>query len=183
MQTYICILRGINVSGSKIIKMEALRKMFEALKFKNTQTYIQSGNIIFQSKTTQCEVLAKKIAKRIFADFGFDVPVMVKEPKELKAVLQSNPFLNERKMDTAKLHATFLSGDPAKEGLEKIEAGNYGADEYVFEGKVIYLYCPDGYGNTKLNNNFFESKLKVSATTRNWNTIGELVRIAETTLI
>jgi uncharacterized protein (DUF1697 family) len=179
MQTYICILRGINVSGSKIIKMEALRKMFDDLNFKNAQTYIQSGNIVFQDKQTACEILEKKIARRILGDFGFEVPVMVKEPGELKAALRNNPFVNQRTLDATKLHATFLSSLPAKEGLEKIKGGNYGADEYIFDGKIIYLYCPDGYGNTKLNNNFFESKLKVSATTRNWRTINELVRMAE----
>ncbi|HTA29953.1 MAG TPA: DUF1697 domain-containing protein [Candidatus Cybelea sp.] len=179
MQTYICIIRGINVVGCKIIKMEALRRMFEALKFKNAQTYIQSGNVIFQDKKTDGEVLAKKIAKRIQADFGFDVPVMVKEPGEMKEVLRNNPFVGARQRDVAKMHVTFLSHEPAKEGLEKIKAGNYGVDEYVIWGKAIYLFCPDGYGNTKLNNNFLESKLKVTATTRNWRTVNELVRIAE----
>jgi uncharacterized protein (DUF1697 family) len=180
MQTYICILRGINVSGSKIIKMEALRKMCGDLKFKNAQTYIQSGNIVFQDKKTDCEFLEKKIAKKILADFGFEVPVMVKESGEINNVLRRNPFVNERKMNATKLHATFLAGVPAQEGIEKIKVGNYGADEYIFDGRVIYLYCPEGYGNTKLNNNFFEGKLKMAATTRNWNTIGELVRMAET---
>jgi uncharacterized protein (DUF1697 family) len=179
MQTYICILRGINVSGSKIIKMDALRKMFDDLQFKNAQTYIQSGNIIFQDRKTACDILAKKIAKQILADFGFEVPMMVKERGELKDVLQNNPFVHERKRDLAKLHVTFLSHEPAKEGLEKLKAGDYGADEYSFCGGVVYLFCPDGYGKTKLNNNFLESKLKMAATTRNWKTINELVRIAE----
>ena len=179
MQTYICILRGINVSGSKIIKMDSLRKMCNDLKFKNAQTYIQSGNIIFQAKETDCQVLEGRIAKQILADFGYEVPVMVKKQSELKVVLQSNPFVIEQKKDPSKLHVTFLSHEPAKESLEKIKGGNYAADEYIFVGRVVYLFCPEGYGQTKLNNNFLESKLKVRATTRNWNTISELVRLAE----
>ncbi len=179
MQTYISILRGINVSGSKIIKMDALRNLFEELKFKNVQTYIQSGNIIFQDKKTNCGTLEKKIAKRILDDFGFDVPVMVKESDELKVVLKNNHFVNDRKEDITKLHVTFLSGEPTKENIEKIKSGNYASDEYVFSGKAIYLFCPNGYGNTKLNNNFFESKLKLVATTRNWKTVNELVNLAE----
>jgi len=104
---------------------------------------------------------------------------MVKEQGEMKEVLRNNPFVGERQRDVAKMHVTFLSHEPAKEGLEKVKAGNYGVDEYVIWGKAIYLFCPDGYGQTKLNNNFLESKLKVTATTRNWRTVNELVRIAE----
>src|SRR6266403_457416 len=97
MQTYISILRGINVSGSKIIKMELLRKMLDGMKFKNVKTYIQSGNIVFQDKIVSCESLEKKIAKQIKSEFGFDVPVMVKEVDEVKVVLKNNPFVNKRK--------------------------------------------------------------------------------------
>jgi len=159
--------------------MDALRKMLDDLKFKNVQTYIQSGNIIFQDKKISCELFEKKIAKEIKLEFGFDVPVMVKEVEEMKVVLKNNPFVNKRKEDITKLHVTFLSSEPSKENVEKIKNGNYSDDEYIFIGKSIYLFCPNGYGNTKLNNNFFESKLKLTATTRNWKTINELVGIAE----
>ena len=179
MQTYISILRGINVSGQKLIKMDALRKMFEDIKFKKVKTYIQSGNVIFESSKSTIESLEKKIMKGIKESFGFDVPVLVKDLSELKIVLKNNPFLKKQNEDVSKLHVTFLSEIPSKENVEKIQAGNYGADEFVLEGKNIYLFCPNGYGNTKLTNNFFENKLKLSATTRNWKTVNELVSIAE----
>jgi uncharacterized protein (DUF1697 family) len=179
MSTYIAILRGINVSGHKMIKMEALRKMFTDLNFKNVQTYIQSGNVVFQDKKTKSETLEKKIAKGISDEFGFEVPVMVKEVEELKNVLKNNPFVNKRKEDITRLHVTFLSAEPEQLHIDKIKEGQYAADEYIFSGKAIYLFCPNGYGNTKLSNNFFENKLKVVATTRNWKTINELVSIAE----
>ena len=179
MSTYISILRGINVSGHKMIKMEALRKLFGDLNFKNTQTYIQSGNVIFQDKNTKCEILEKKIAKGIKDEFGFDVPVLVKEVEEVKSVLKNNPFVNKRKEDITRLHVTFLSHEPDKAIIEKIGEGQYASDEFIVFGKAIYLFCPNGYGNTKLSNNFFENKLKVIATTRNWKTVNELVTIAE----
>jgi uncharacterized protein (DUF1697 family) len=160
-----------------MIKMEALRKMYEDLKFKNVRTYIQSGNIIFQDKPAKPEVLKEKIAKRILKETGFEVPVMVKDIEEIASVLKSNPFL-KRKEDTAKLHVTFLSGEPGKETLDKIPEGKYGKDEFILSGRTVFLFCPDGYGNTKLSNNFFENKLKVTATTRNWKTINELHRMA-----
>ena len=179
MQTYISILRGINVSGSKIIKMDALRKLYEDLNFKNTQTYIQSGNVIFQYKKMKHEDLEKNIAKKILKEFAFEVPIMVKELDELKYVLKNNPFVNKRNEDITKLHITFLSREPEPANMAKIKEVNYDPDEFVFLGKTIYLFCPNGYGRTKLSNNFFESKLKVAATTRNWKTVNELVKLAE----
>lgn len=179
MSTYISILRGINVSGQKMIKMEALRKMLADLGFKNVQTYIQSGNIIFQEKKTKLETLEKKIAKGIKDEFGFDVPVLVLEVEEVKEVLKNNPFVNKRKEDVTKLHVTFLSQEPEKTHHEKIKDGTYASDEFILDGKTIYVFCPNGYGNTKLSNNFFENKLKVTATTRNWKTVNELVTLAE----
>ena len=179
METYISILRGINVSGKRIIKMDALSKMFEKLKFKNTKTYIQSGNVVFQSPKTECEVLENQLSKQILKQFNLEVPVIVKSQKELIFVSKNNPFVNTRNEDITKLHVTFLSETPEQTNIDKIKVGIFGNDEFIISGKAIYLFCPDGYGNTKLSNAFFETKLKVTATTRNWKTIGELVKIAE----
>jgi uncharacterized protein (DUF1697 family) len=178
MDTYISILRGINVSGSKLIKMEALKKIYEEAGFKNVQTYIQSGNVIFQSKKASLKSIGSIIVKAIFAKTKFEVPVLVKELAELKETLNNNPFLKKRKEDINFLHVTFLEGVPLKENIEKMQ-GAYLPDEFSIAGKDIYLFCPNGYGRTKLNNNFFENKLKMAATTRNWKTITELVNIAE----
>ncbi|HWY34576.1 MAG TPA: DUF1697 domain-containing protein [Nitrosopumilaceae archaeon] len=180
MQTYISILRGINVSGHKIIKMEELRKMYVGLGFKNVQTYIQSGNVIFQYKKTKLQDLEKNVTKQIVKDFSFEVPVLVKELSELIEILSNNPFINKRKEDVSKLHVTFLSEEPEPANIENIKKGQYASDEFILSGKSVYLFCPNGYGNTKLNNTFFESKLKVTSTTRNWKTINGLVNLAET---
>lgn len=179
MKTFIALLRGINVSGHKMIKMEDLRKMCASLKFVNARTYIQSGNIVFQVKQATVSDLEKKISKGIKKDFGFEVPVLVLELLELKKVLKGNPFVNKRKEDISRLHVTFLGDEPGKENLLKIKDGNYGEDEFIVAGKIIYLFCPNSYGNSKLNNNFFENKLKTTATTRNWKTLNELVKMAE----
>ncbi|MCX6151140.1 MAG: DUF1697 domain-containing protein [Ignavibacteriales bacterium] len=179
MQTYISILRGINVSGQKMIKMDALRKIYENINFKNIQTYIQSGNVIFQYKKAVNFELETKITDKIFEEFGFEVPVMVKELYELLFILMNNPFVNKRNEDITKLHVTFLSQEPEQVNIDKLKDGNYGSDEYIIIGKTVYLFCPNGYGKTKLTNTFFENKLKTVATTRNWKTINELVNIAQ----
>lgn len=179
MQTYISMLRGINVSGRNMIKMDALRAMYESLNFKNVKTYIQSGNVIYKTKTTKPQKLEKKIASQIKKEFGFDVPIMVKETEELITVFNQNPFLIKRKEDITKLHVIFLSQEPEEAAIDKIKEGQYAEDEFIVINKTVYLFCPNGYGNTKLTNTFFENKFKVTATTRNWKTITELVKIAE----
>jgi uncharacterized protein (DUF1697 family) len=179
MQTYIAILRGINVSGSKLIKMEELRNVLTSSGFRNVQTYIQSGNVIFREEKTNASELEKRIAEIISDRFNFYVPVIVVEITELKSILDHNPFLNDKSREAEYLHITFLSEVPGyekAEGINKIMVQN---DEFKIFGKAVYLYCPGGYGKTKLNNSFFENKLKVTATTRNWKTSNELLKISE----
>ncbi len=179
MLTYICFLRGINVGGKNPIKMADLKDIFTTLGFKNVQTYIQSGNIVFQAKKTSLLSLEQKISKRIVADFGFEIQVMVKDISEIKEIVKGNPFVENKSLDQSKLHVTFLSEIPDVEQIIKISEGDYGDDEMICIHKSIYLYCPHGYGNTKLTNGFFEKKLKLYATTRNWKTTNHLLEIAQ----
>lgn len=178
MTTYISILRGINVGGQRIIKMNALQQMFTDLNFQNTQTYIQSGNVIFQSETMKCQDLEKEISKKILERFGFEVPVIVKTLEELQTIVANNPFSKDSSKDQSCLHVTFLSESPKESDFEKIKQGDYQSDEFKLEAKTVFLCCRNGYGKTKLTNGFFESKLKVVATTRNWKTTQELLNIA-----
>jgi uncharacterized protein (DUF1697 family) len=179
MITYICILRGINVSGTRMIKMEALRQLFAGLGFINAQTYIQSGNIIFQSKDANRFRLENLIAGAILKKYNFDVSVLIKELGELRQLILANPFINDKKKEIAHLHVTYLSGNPSSGKIKEIYEGQYKPDEFQIIGDNIYLYCPNGYGISKLTNSFWESKLKLTATTRNWKTTNELIRIAE----
>lgn len=159
-----------------MIKMADLKKMFETLQFENVRTYIQSGNIVFNAKPENDQDLEKLIHDTILKTFNFTVPVIVLEEKELKKVKQHNPFLTGRNEDVTKLHVTFLDAIPESILVEKLkETAKFLPDEWILEEKAIYLFCPNGYGKTKLTNNFFENKLKVTATTRNWKTVNELV--------
>lgn len=174
METCIALLRGINVSGKNLIKMAQLVEALGETKLSNIRTYIQSGNIVFESENEVPAILEKVISDKIRERFGFEVPVQVLTRKGLKYICDNNPFINERNLSTEKLHLTFLSAlpDPVLPG--KINASDYIPDEFIVSGKAIYLSCPDGYGRTKLTNTFFEKKLKVSATTRNWASVIKL---------
>lgn len=179
MEIYIAILRGINVSGQKLIKMQELKAHLEEAGLENVRTYIQSGNIVFNYRKISVDKLESLIKGMIGKAFGFDVPVIVKTAKELIEIAQSNPFINKRKEDIGKLHVTLLATEPGKELLDKFSAPSGIPDEFTISGKAIYLLCPNGYGQTKLTNNFFESRLKVTATTRNWKTVLKLVEMVE----
>lgn len=178
MGTYISILRGINVGGKNKIPMAELKALYEELKFKNITTYIQSGNVVFSTPNDNQQVVSKKIEEGVLKRFGFNVPVIMRTTTEMQSVIKTNPFIKNKGTDETKLHITFLAGNPAADNLKKVMEYNYEPDEFTVIGKEVYLFCPGGYGNTKLSNNFFESKLKVGATTRNWKTVNELLKIA-----
>ena len=168
--TYITILRGINLGSHNVIKMEALRKVFAAAGFGNVRTYIQSGNVVFEAEATNTSELAAQVSTIILNEFGFQVPVLVLTQSEWAQIVAENPFLPEFAEDTKSLHITFLAALPDVSNIARIEAEKYLPDRFSVIGKAVYLYCPNGYGNTKLHNAFFENKLKVAATTRNWKT-------------
>ena len=178
MPSYVAMLRGINVSGSKMIKMEALRASFEALGFTNVRTYVQSGNVVFTARQGAVAPLSLRIAARIKSDFGFDVPVLVLAAEQIARVVEENPFSGKKGIDPTKLHVTFLAAAPEAAGLKKMERVFSGRDQFQCLATSIYLVCPDGYGRTKLNNNAFERALRIGATTRNWKTVTTLAAMA-----
>ncbi|NUM49732.1 MAG: DUF1697 domain-containing protein [Flavobacteriales bacterium] len=178
MTTYISILRGINVSGQKLIKMDRLRELYQNIGFNNVTTYVQSGNVVFQSNNSDVGNLKQKISQQIQKNFEFEVPVIVLTINELSLIINNNPFKNNLKKEHTHLYVTFLSSKPKYCEKEIIESKIQKEEEICFSEKAIYLYCPNGYGRTKLNNNFLEATLKVVATTRNWKTTNELFKMA-----
>lgn len=172
------MLRGINVSGHKIIKMERLRETFAELGFKNVRTYVQSGNVVFETDGPAAG-LSAKIEKKILKNFGFEVPTLTKSGAEMAEIVKRNPLVKDRAIDQTKLHVTFLSDDPPKNALELLQPLAAAQEQIRIVGRAIYLYCPNGYGNTKLTNTTIEKKLSCGATTRNWNTTKTLLDMAE----
>lgn len=180
MTRSIAILRGINVGGKRIIRMEDLKSMFQEIGLENVETYIQSGNVLFDSKKDKSDSeIQELIEQAIFKKYGFEVPVIVRSVKELHEAVNNNPFYNEKSENIERLHLTFLKETPTSENLEKTESYNYEPDKFVIREKQVFIYCQGKYHQTKLNNNFFEKKLKTSATTRNWKTVLKLIELGK----
>jgi len=174
MMICIALLRGINVSGKRMVKMNDLKVLFESLELKNVRTYLQSGNVVFDCDDKTIEIIGKRIEETILQELHLSVPVILKSSDQVEQILQNNPFLIDRKENINHLYVTFLGEQPAEEVIDKLKDTKSSNDEFLLAGKEIYLFCPGGYGNTKLSNNFFENKLKMTATTRNWRTVNEL---------
>lgn len=175
---YIAFLRGVNVSGKNLLNMKSLVEILIKEKYQNVQTYIQSGNIVFEFKNIQTSELERNIEGIIKSNFNIITNAIIKAKKELENINSSNPFANDKKIDKSKLHVTLLSKETDKKLIPSLD-NLKGADEmYSVIGTEVYLCCPNGYGKTKLNNINIEKKLNTIATTRNWNTIQNLLFIA-----
>lgn len=177
MKTYIALLRGINVSGQKTIRMTDLKKLCEALGFQQVVTYVQSGNVVFQAGEEDPARLETAIRAEILQVFGFEVAVLIRSAADLRRVTAANPFV-QRPGSPAALYVTFLAWRPPEAALSQLNAPVEELDEYSLGDQEIFVYCPGGYGRTKLSNTFFERKLKMPATTRNWKTVCTLLEMA-----
>ena len=158
--------------------MTDLKKLFQILGFTNIQTYIQSGNVIFEADSKANNVaLSNGIEQSILKTYGFEVPVIIRTADEIKHAISNNPFL-KIKAEVEGLFLTFLKSIPSTEKLANVKSFDFSPDQFEIIGKDVFGFCAGKYHKTKLSNRFFESKLKVSATTRNWKTVNKLVEIA-----
>jgi uncharacterized protein (DUF1697 family) len=171
------MLRGINVSGRNKLPMEDLRSLVTDLGGRDVRSYIQSGNVVLGSRRS-ATALASALERELATTLGTAVPVLVRTAAELAAVLEGNPFLRRPGVDRATLHVTFMAAVPTAAAVATAEAKKAPPDEFVVIGRDVYLRCPQGYGNTKLTNAFFEKTLGSTATTRNWRTVATLVDMA-----
>lgn len=181
METYIALLRGINVAGQKKIKMIDLKSLFESIGCTTVTTYIQSGNVIFAYKKTTTNTLSNLISKEIMKQFGFEVPVLVLTPEILTSIYKNNPFtqkIENEEIEDKKMYFTLLTSPPDPTATKELMATDYGVEQFVITDNVVYFYAANGYGKTKLSNNFFEKKLKSQATTRNLKTVIKILQIS-----
>jgi uncharacterized protein (DUF1697 family) len=179
MPIYISLLRGINVGGHKRIKMDQLRKSFEALGFEQVQTYIQSGNVVFKAGNHSTLKLSKRIEDRILSDFGFSVSVISRGSDEMAGTIERNPFLKERGIDHERLHVMFLSEAPQPAALKKLADLTAAPDQLRASGREIYFYLPDGASQSVLMKSPVDRILAVVTTTRNWRTVNSLHQMCQ----
>lgn len=170
----VALLRGINVGGKNMLRMVELAKMFTATGCENVQTYIQSGNVIFEAASDTSAKFAEKISAKIEKKFGCKVPVVLRTLKEMEAIVTGNPFL-EAGVAEDLCHVMFLADMPAKDGLARLDPARSAPDEYIVHGREIYLKLPNGVGRSKLTNAYFDSKLGTISTGRNWRTVLKLM--------
>lgn len=173
----IAILRGINVGGKRKIRMIDLKSLCENLGWKDVETYIQSGNIIFNSDNQNSD-LEETLESAIKEKYGFDVPVIVRNSEELQISIDNNPFFNQD-AEINQLHLTLLKKKPTQEKSAEIQTQSYEPDKFKIVGKDVFILCVGKYHKSKLINNFFERKFNTGATTRNWKTILKLSELSK----
>ncbi|WP_342438231.1 DUF1697 domain-containing protein [Paenibacillus sp. FSL L8-0436] len=177
MTTYIALLRGINVGGNKIIKMQDLKSMFQALHFEHVRTYIQSGNVVFESTEGSGHQLAAVIGEQIRETFGFDVSVIIRSLEELEAAIAGNPFQLTEANEFKRLYVSFLADEPTAEALEKLRPYEDGADKVRVTGKEMYTLYEVSVSQSPLFKVQLDKLLGTPITARNWNTVNKLAAL------
>lgn len=172
------MLRGVNVGGHNSIKMDALREVYESLGLQDTQTYVQSGNVVFRTSERDLAALARRIEDIIERKFGFRPGVVLRTTEELRHVIERNPFAGRKEMEPNKLLVTFLGTDPGAEVCDAVLRIKPDPEELRLDGRELYVYFPNGSGRSKLVP-VIEKLLKKSGTARNWNTVTQLLEMAE----
>ncbi len=177
MTKYLALLRGINVSGHNMIKMDALKKMLENMGFQNVETYIQSGNVFLESEEENAASIGFKIKQEIAKVFGYDVPIVMVSKTDLELCFKNNPFLKEKECDIKKLYVAFISKELTSSAINDLKISNFKPDEATIDTARIYIKYAIGAGKTNLDQKYIEKKLNVVATMRNWNTVTKLLEM------
>jgi uncharacterized protein (DUF1697 family) len=172
-RAFAALLRGINVGGKNTLPMGELRTVCHELGHLDPVTYLQSGNVVFTSSADPKAIVAGmegSIAER----FGLKVRVLLRTHPELVTVAANSPFDQD---DPTKLHVLFLSDRPKAAALATLDRDRSPGDEFHAAGRELYLHLPNGAGRTKLTLDYFERRLDVTGTARNWNTLLRLVEL------
>ncbi len=177
---HLALLRGINVSGHNMIKMDALKTALESIGFTNVVTYIQSGNVFVSTLEESPSKVGFLIKQEIYKTFGHDVPAVVIGKEDLETCLKTNPFLKIKEVDTKKLYVSFVSMVLKEERIHDLKISNIKPDEVYIDESRIYIKYDISPAKTRLDNNYIEKKLNVTSTIRNWNTVNKLLELFET---
>ncbi len=174
--TYIALLRGINVGGKNKLPMAALAALFAEAGCADVQTYIQSGNVVFQAPPEIAATLPAQVSALIAERFGLRVPVVLRTAEQLAETFRTNPFLAQG-LPAETLHVLFLAQPPSPEKATGLDPNRSAPDAFIVQGRDIYLYLPNGVADTKLTNAYFDAKLATVSTSRNWKTVTKLLQL------
>jgi len=179
MPVIICMLRGVNVGGHNLIKMDALKALCVSLKLKDPQTYVQSGNVIFSTEENDLAKLGTRIQDAIERKIGFRPNVMLRTAAEMRKVVARNPFAKRSGIEPGRLLVNFLAADPGKDARENALAIKIGPEEMHLIGREAYIYFPNGQGRSRFPWPAIERALGTSGTGRNWNSVTKMLEMAE----
>jgi uncharacterized protein (DUF1697 family) len=176
MNTYIALLRGINVGGRNKLRMRDLVQLLEELGLKNVKTYIQSGNVVFQSEPADLAKLSTEISEAIGESHGFTPQIFILNMKAMQKAMSANPF-PEGEDEPKSLHLFFLDAIPKDLDLTALEAVQKDSERFELIDDVFYLHAPDGIGRSKLAERVGRG-WNVSITARNWRTVNKIMEMA-----
>ena len=167
------------MTGHNAIKMTCLTGLFRQIGYSDAETYIQSGNIVFTCHNVNIDEVSSEIRKAILSEFNLNIAVISRTLDGMKKIISANPFLEIPGFDPSKMAVLFLEIEPSAEQILKVANIDYPPDKFLINGSEIYIYCPNGFGKTKLYTNFYEARMKVTGTARNWRTVTKLMEMAE----
>jgi uncharacterized protein (DUF1697 family) len=179
MAVVISLLRGVNVGGHNRIKMDALCAIYKSLKLEDSCTYVQSGNVIFRTKEKNLKLLRDKISTAIERKVGFRPEVVLRTPEEFRRAIATNPFAARSDIDPAKLHVSFLADEPVPAAQKNLLTLKPGPEELHLIGRELYIYFPNGAGQSKLPWSSLDKHLGTPGTSRNWNSVTKMLAMAE----
>jgi len=177
MNTYIALFRGINVGSNRSLPMRELVELLADLGLQNIKTYIQSGNVIFETAESVSAQLAQRIRQSVEERRGFAPEVLLMKAADLENAISANPY-PEAEPYPKTLHVFFLAEPPQDPDLEKLESIKLESERFALKGKLFYLHAPDGIGRSKLAAGV-EKALGVPATGRNWRTVGAIMALVK----
>jgi uncharacterized protein (DUF1697 family) len=169
---YVALLRGINVGGKNLLPMKDLAQMFSDAGCTGVRTYIQSGNVIFETRSSAPKI-AEAIKTKIEQRFGYRVPMILRTSEQLLKTIRDNPFLKAG-ADAKWFYVYFLAHAPNATAIATLDPARSAPDAFHVLGQEIYLHLPTGMGQSKLTNAYFDSKLSTTCTARNWATVLKL---------
>jgi len=178
MTAVIAMLRAVNLGSHNRVRMDALCALCSALKLRDPRTYVQSGNVVFETSERDIAKVARRIEDAMERDFGFRTDVIVRTADEMRDVVARNPFEKRRGLDGKRLLVFFFGKEPGAEAREKIRSIKVNGEELHMDGRELYIYFPDGQGRSKVSTAAIERMLKVAGTGRNWNSVTKLLDMA-----
>ena len=177
-ETYVALLRGINVGGKNKLPMKDLAEIFVEAGCDGVRTYIQSGNVIFRASSSVASELSVRVTARIAERFGIRAPVQTRTAEQLRDVVFNNPFLLAGEAEET-LHVMFLADLPSQRRVDDLDPDRSPPDRFIVQGREVFLQLPNGVANSKLTNDYFDSKLATTSTGRNWRTVTKLLELIE----